>query len=501
MKIAGECPKFELVAGTERKSTGSYYTPPELVRELIKSALEPVIEDRLAQAKTPGEKERALLALKVCDPSSGSGHFMLAAARRLGRELARVRSGEAEPNPTDYRHAIRDVIRCCIYAVDKNPLAVDLCKVALWIEGHEPGLPLSFLDHHVKCGDSLIGVFDFDCLRKGVPDNAYEAATGDNKKVAAKIKKTNKHEKKETLFGGSVENDIAHIADVLSAFADRPEASPDDVHAKQAAYAALKGGEEWNRAKWACDLWTAAFFAPLTENGIAAVPMTGHVWQAARGQQPQGRVAAVTKDLAVERPFFHWPLEFPEVLASGGFDITLGNPPWDVSQVEEVKYFTQRSPAIAALTGDARKRAIESLEQKNPELWKSFQADRHASDASNQFYRGSSRFELSARGKINTYALFSELFTKLTRMGTHDRQRTSIRLGRSGIIVPTGIATDATNSAFFGHLVARNILLSLYDFQTGLGFFDDIGHARYKFCLLTMGEGSKLTVRSISHSF
>jgi hypothetical protein len=167
--IDGERSKFELVAGTERKSTGSYYTPPELVRELIKSALEPVIEDRLAKEKTREEKERALLSLKICDPASGSGHFMLAAARRLGRELARVRSGEAEPNPADYRHAIRDVIRRCIYAVDKNPLAVDLCKVALWIEGHEPGLPLSFLDHHVKLGDSLIGVFDLDVLRAGVP--------------------------------------------------------------------------------------------------------------------------------------------------------------------------------------------------------------------------------------------------------------------------------------------------------------------------------------------
>jgi hypothetical protein len=126
--IDGERSKFELIAGTERKSTGSYYTPPELVRELIKSALEPVIEERLAKATTRDDKERALLSMKLCDPASGSGHFMLAAARRLGRELARVRSGEAEPNPADYRHAVRDVIRRCVYAVDRNPLAVDLCK-------------------------------------------------------------------------------------------------------------------------------------------------------------------------------------------------------------------------------------------------------------------------------------------------------------------------------------------------------------------------------------
>jgi hypothetical protein len=190
----GERSKFELISGTERKSTGSYYTPPELVRELIKSALDPVIEDRIAKAESRENKEQALLSLKVCDPASGSGHFMLAAARRLGRELARARSGEAEPNPSDYRHALRDVIRRCVYAVDKNPLAVDLCKVALWIESHEPGLPLSFLDHHVKCGDSLIGITNLRVLEAEVPDEAYRAGADEDKNVAAAIRKQNKAE-------------------------------------------------------------------------------------------------------------------------------------------------------------------------------------------------------------------------------------------------------------------------------------------------------------------
>ena len=201
--IDGERSRFELVAGSERKITGSYYTPPELVRELIKSALEPVIADRLAKAETRDEKERALLSLKVCDPASGSGHFMLAAARRIGRELARVRSGEAEPNPEDYRRAVRDVIRRCIYAVDKNPLAVDLCKVALWIEGHASGLPLSFLDNHVKYGDSLVGVLDLGVLEAGVPDGAYTAVTGDDKKVASAVKKRTRPRRREPRFSGT----------------------------------------------------------------------------------------------------------------------------------------------------------------------------------------------------------------------------------------------------------------------------------------------------------
>src|SRR5207248_2771641 len=127
-------------------------------------ALVPIMQERLRAAPTTEAKERALLSLTICDPAAGSGHFLLAAARRVGRELASIRSGEAEPAPETYRAALRDVIRHCLYAVDKNPLAVDLCKVALWIEGHAPGLPLSFLDHRIRGGDSLVGVFNLDVL-------------------------------------------------------------------------------------------------------------------------------------------------------------------------------------------------------------------------------------------------------------------------------------------------------------------------------------------------
>jgi len=179
---------FDLLTGTERKSTGSYYTPPELVNELIQSALVPVIKDRLKEAKTPAEEEQQLLSLTVCDPACGSGHFLLAAARRIGRELAQVRTGDEEPSPEHMRLAVRDVITHCIYGVDKNPLAVDLCKVALWLEGHTTSKPLTFLDHRIRCGDSLVGVFDLSVLKEGIPDEAFTAVTGDDKAVARMIK-------------------------------------------------------------------------------------------------------------------------------------------------------------------------------------------------------------------------------------------------------------------------------------------------------------------------
>jgi hypothetical protein len=193
---------FELRTGSERKSTGSYYTRPELVRELIESALVPVIQDRLGAAKDGDparekeKKQQAILSMSVCDPACGSGHFLLAAARRLGRELAKITTGEDEPTPKEFHLAVRDVIAHCVYGVDVNPLAVDLCKLALWLEGHWTGKPLSFLDHRIKLGNSLIGVLDMAVLKEGIPDEAFNGVTGDDKKVASAFKKKNRDERK-----------------------------------------------------------------------------------------------------------------------------------------------------------------------------------------------------------------------------------------------------------------------------------------------------------------
>ncbi len=184
---------FDFVKGGGRKESGSYYTPPQLVNELILSALDPVIAARLAE--NPKDRERALLSIRVCDPACGSGHFLLAAARRIARELARIRSGEDEPAPERVREAVRDVISHCIYGVDKNPLAVDLCRVALWLESHTADKPLTFLDHRIRCGDSLVGVFNLDSLEEGIPDKAFDPLEGDDKAFAREMMRLNRDER------------------------------------------------------------------------------------------------------------------------------------------------------------------------------------------------------------------------------------------------------------------------------------------------------------------
>ena len=158
--------------GNQRKTTGSYYTPDSLVQALLDTALDPVLDKTEAEADDPAE---ALLKLSVIDPACGSGHFLLAAARRIATRVARIRA-EGTPSLADFRHALRDVARCCIHGVDRNPMAVELTKVALWIETVDPGLPLGFFDAQIRCGDSLLGVFDLKVSRRGYSRRRLQAA-------------------------------------------------------------------------------------------------------------------------------------------------------------------------------------------------------------------------------------------------------------------------------------------------------------------------------------
>ncbi len=181
-------PRFSFKAGEGRSSSGSHYTPEELTHPLIRHSLDHVISSRLKQ-KDP---EKALLSIRVCDPACGSGHILLNAARRIGLELARVRSGVEQPSPPDIRRAVRDAIRHCLYGVDKNPHAVELCKVALWLESHDPGEPLGFLDHHIKCGDSVVGIARREELLEGIPDEAFKRQPGDDATASSFAKRNRK---------------------------------------------------------------------------------------------------------------------------------------------------------------------------------------------------------------------------------------------------------------------------------------------------------------------
>lgn len=329
---SGSLLRFELASGSERRSTGSYYTPPELVNELIHSALEPVLKERLAKAQTKDEQEKAILSIKVLDPAAGSGHFLLAAARRLGKELARIRTGEDEPAPERVRESIRAVVAHCIYGVDKNPLAVELCRVALWLEAHCQGKPLSFLDHHIKCGDSLAGMGDLAVLERGIPDKAFTPLNDGEKEATNLLKKRNRTERKD-LESGNLwlpfePRDIMHeLASKEAALEEIPDDSPELIRKKKQQYTSQLNDQQMRKLLEACNLWTAAFFQHFTDSKSPKFITTNIVINHLAGRSVPQAIAEV-EVIARRHRFFHWPLEFPEVFEQGGFDVILGNPPF-----------------------------------------------------------------------------------------------------------------------------------------------------------------------------
>ncbi|MBD2124853.1 N-6 DNA methylase [Microcoleus sp. ZQ-A2] len=486
--------EFALVLGSDRKTTGSYYTPPELVGQLIKSALEPVIADKLRGAKTPAEQEAALLSLKVCDPACGSGHFLLAAARRIGKELAKVRTGEAQPGPEPLRKAIRDAIQNCIYGVDLNPLAVDLCKVALWIEGFNRGFPLNFLDHRIKCGNSLVGVLDLDCLKEGIPDEAFKAVTGDDKTLSSQFKKRNKKERETdnkgqlSIFVDQLDESRSQYTQTLRQVGAIDEKTTGQYRKKATQYYQSRQDAGWWRDYSACNLWTAAFFMPLTEQNLQLLPTTAALTQLLQGNLSTQKVVKAANKLAQEKRFFHWCLEFPEVFEIGGFDCVLGNPPWETLQIAEKEFFASRDVELAQLVGEARKKAIKQLSKTKTELAQAFEDTKHDADAQNKFLRESGRFPLTATGKINTYAVFAETTRKIISPN-----------GRVGVIVPTGIATDATTSKFFCNLVESSTLQSITGFKNERFLFTGIEHY-VTFCIVIIG-GSKTHFNKMNFSW
>lgn len=323
---------YELVKGEGRSTSGSHYTPDELVEPLIRHSLEHLIAEKLRQAReTKSDPVAALLTLKICDVACGSGHILLAAARRLGREVALLRTGEEQPSPDVMRRAVRDVIRHCIYGMDLNPLAVELCKVALWLEAHVPGQALSFLDHRIKCGNAIVGLAHRAELTRGIPDEAFKTLPGDDKDLAAALRKQNKDERKgqQALnFAGRVEADIHALDEDYRAFDQTPENVVVDYQTRRERYEHFRDNLRLRNLRLLADAQVAQFYLPKTpENRSKHVTHdTFSRWM--EGVNPTGPGIAAAMTLAQRKRFGHWFIEFWDVVDAGGFDLIIGNPPY-----------------------------------------------------------------------------------------------------------------------------------------------------------------------------
>jgi hypothetical protein len=473
--------------GNARKISGSYYTPDSLVQTLLDSALDPVLD----RAEAEGGSD-AILALNIIDPACGSGHFLLGAARRMATRVAQLRDNDAP----DYPAAMRDVARNCVHGVDRNPMAVELAKVALWIETVEPGKPLGFLDANIQYGDSLLGVFELKALDEGIPDDAYKALTGDDSETAKWFAKRNKAEKAgqgsfDWASGGGC-LPPAKLAAEMDDFRHLPEDTVEQVEAKRKRFLAWASDPKRWATKVACDLYTAAFLLPK-KGGVPAdansviIPTTADVRTRLDGGSIYGPLEAAAINAAGTARAFHWPLAFPEVMiARGGFDVVLGNPPWERVKLQEREYFAAQEPTIAgAATAAIRNRAIEKLRSarlgtRERSIFDDFQIAKRTAEAFAIFARESGRFPLTRGGDVNTYGLFIELF-----------KDTLSSNGRAGIIVPTDILSGDASKIFFQNIVEYGILKASVAFENEAFIFPGIANVN-RFALITLGPSDRL---------
>ena len=495
--------------GNERKTTGSYYTPTSLINALLDSALDPVLNEAISKPHppTPSPKgegelsaEQRLLNLKICDPACGSGHFLIAAAGRMAKKLAEIRTGEEEPPPAAIQEAKRDIIGHCIYGVDINPMAVELCKVNLWMEALEPGKPLSFLDHRILVGNSLLGTTPA-LMAGGIPDDAFNPIEGDEKADAAWLKKLNKQERKARESGQrSMFEELEPPADyrAISAAARGLDRIDDDtldgLRRKEQAYTALEGDPERTKAQILADAWCAAF---VWDKGASnqLPPMSDLQYRNLEKAPLDARyehVRRYVQTLQRRYQFFHWHVAFPDVFSvpddlrgaeneqtgwNGGFSCVLGNPPWDQIQLNDIEFFATSSPEIAnALNMSERKKLISTLAKQNQPLYQLYIDETRHLDGIKHFVHSSSLFPLTSYGRLNSAPLFAELGISIVS-----------NMGYIGLIVPTGIATDSFNQYFFGKLVQTQTLVSLHSFENEEFIFPAVHHST-KFCLLTFVE-------------
>ncbi|MFQ3556663.1 N-6 DNA methylase [Streptomyces gramineus] len=533
---------FELVdrAGNDRKKTGSYYTPTALTEALLDSTLTPVIDEAVRRGERRAQDEghadpadtivEELLSLTVCDPACGSGHFLVAAARRIAKRVASVRERNPEPTVEAVRHALHEVVARCVYGVDLNPMAVELAKVSLWLEAMEPGRPLGFLDAHIRHGNGLIGAAPA-LMRDGIPDRAFKKTEGDDEGWAKQLFSRNEQERANqgSLFDLEPETRVANttFARGLRRITSAPARTLADVRRKESAFKEWSTSAEYLRALHLADAWCAAFVWVKREDAPSAI--TNRVFRGL--EDPEGDAAPQSTHDEIVRlreqyAFFHWHLEFPEVFRvpegdagagtegggvdpatgwAGGFSCVVGNPPWDKVDFMDKEYFSVVEPGIAAISGTARRTRIVEWEEEHPVEGARYRDARRAVKGMFHFAGDSGVFPFCAKGltvkgvnSLQTDTLFAERMSNVVAPE-----------GRCGAVLPTSIATGAGSQHLFSSFTRRGALASLYDFEVrraksaalprGGKWFDI--DSKQSFCLLSLtGRGLRTSAARFGFS-
>lgn len=507
-----------------RKGSGSYYTPDDLVQLILSETLEPLIDARkrafrdkireLEQGTLSNDRKigvletldpaSTLLDLKICDPAMGSGHFLvslvdfmadqvitaMAEAEHevpaawgdyispLGERIKTIRgtilSNADQRNWTidedqlDDRHIIRRmVLKRCIYGVDKNAMAVELAKVALWLHTFTVGAPLSFLDHHLRCGDSLFGSW----VKAGI-DKA--ATYGTPLLLHEPMKRALRAASKMQIVEGLTDAEIAEAhrsADVFAEVEDMTE--PLDallklIHALDWLDIKDKPGKAALKV-----FFDGQFGDPLA---IAMGQRDPKIKREA--DQRFAEILQEARTLIDEENFLNWQVTFPGIWSdwesdalTGGFDAVVGNPPWDRMKLQQVEWFAERRREIAfAQRASDRKTMIADLEKVGDPLAQDYAKASQRAEAATRMARKGGDYPLLSGGDVNLYSLFVERAMTLVQP-----------TGLTGLIVPSGIASDKTAAPFFKGVATEGRLKALYDFENKKVFFPHV-HASFKFC-------------------
>ncbi len=485
---------LEVSTGNDRKKSGSYYTPSDLIALVLDEALNPLIDESIRES----DPQQALLDLTVVDPACGSGHFVVAAARRIAAALATVRTGDTEPTPAALRAATADVIERCLYGVDLNDLAIEITKVALWLEAFDADRPFPFLDAHFRVGNALLGTTP-ELLRHNIPDAAFVPLGDDDTTWTSKLKARNKSERQAdqdqlTLsFGPETLNvetsqftKAAHDADTGAV------ASVAALRARADAWRRLEADPDLVAAKLVADGWCAAFVQPKTGASTSGQGIT-HATVRALSEAPESApdtLIAQINTLARHYRFFHWHLEFPGIFTvpddgsadagtgwTGGFSCVVGNPPWERVKIQDKEFFSQagRPDIEGSATAAIRKKMIDNLADTDPDLHHSYRAALRQSDGTAHLLLKSGRYPFTGQGDVNTYSVFAETMRTVTHPD-----------GAAGIITPTGLATDKTTAPFFADTLSNHRLYAFYDFENEAPkIFPDITN-RVRFAVTTM---------------
>lgn len=460
----------------ERADLASYYTPVDLTDLLLTRTLDPLIEQTLEGAgDDPAAQVEAILDLRVVDPACGSAAILIGALDRLAYAVARACSDPQEPRDTDLAHARRDVLQRCIYGAEKDPFAAELAKVALWIHCVVPDQPLTFLDHHIVCGDSLVGWPLLD-VPNAIPDAAYNVTSAKGAERSMLTRALRRNEEFNASGGDLFQHGPVEFTLALPAELQREERTPEDVRRKAAAYRDWIASPDYARWKQTADLWTASFFWTNTESGCGAP--TSVEYAAALGGNPDPALVTAAAELLADMNPLHWPLAFPEAHAEGGFDLVIGNPPWEQFESGEEPFFKQHKPTIAAMTSETRKKAIAALETEDPGVFKRWKQYQSLQGRMAHYAKACGRFTRTD-GKVNTYALFTELAANSS--------------SHVGLIVKSGIATDASQSPVWKKLLdgdrVREVLDMVNQERSGKRVFPAVA-AVERFSILNLGPRS-----------